>query len=45
MDETKKYKVIEGITIDGAVHPAGDIVELTDDKAAELGASVELAEE
>lgn len=45
MAETKKYEVVEEVTIDEVSHAAGEVIELTDEKAEELGESVKAVEE
>jgi len=43
--ETKKYEVVNDITIKDEEKVAGDIVDLTDDEAVEYGDNIKLAEE
>ncbi len=45
MDETKKYRVVSEVTIDEVTHAEGDIVEITEAKATELGEAVQLMED
>lgn len=41
MEETKKYKVLEQVTVGEATYEAGAEVELTPSQAAEYGSNLE----